>query len=143
MGARRPQKSLICRDDIVSFVRGMAGAQGFVRDNRAPDQLRPPHHARSLAAVQMLHWALLVAVFVVVTIHGAAAVLIGALVWAFDLLLRWVYQAGLRNPHMVEVVALPSDVVRVSWDPADFSYAGACVMIACARRRRARRATRL
>ncbi|KAG2448227.1 hypothetical protein HYH02_006812 [Chlamydomonas schloesseri] len=73
---------------------------------------------------QMLHWVLLVAVFVVVTIHSAAAVLIGAGVWAFDLLLRWLYQAGLQNPHMVEIVALPSDVVRVSWDPADFSYAG-------------------
>eukprot|EP00198_Chlamydomonas_reinhardtii_P002520 XP_001691856.1 respiratory burst oxidase [Chlamydomonas reinhardtii] len=73
---------------------------------------------------QMLHWVLLIAVFVVVTIHSAAAVLIGAGVWAFDLLLRWVYQAGLQNPHMVEIVALPSDVVRVSWDPADFSYAG-------------------
>ena len=74
----------------------------------------------------MLHWVLLIAVFVVVTIHSAAAVLIGAGVWAFDLLLRWVYQAGLQNPHMVEIVALPSDVVRVSWDPADFSYAGKC-----------------
>ncbi|KAG2442455.1 hypothetical protein HXX76_002541 [Chlamydomonas incerta] len=61
--------------------------------------------------------------FAVLTIHSAAAVLIGAGVWAVDLLLRWVYQAGLQNPHMVEIVALPSDVVRISWDPADFSYA--------------------
>ncbi|PNW85477.1 hypothetical protein CHLRE_03g188300v5 [Chlamydomonas reinhardtii] len=73
---------------------------------------------------QVLHWAFLLAVVFVVTLHSATTVLFGAAAWALDLLLRWWYQAGLRNPHMVEIVALPADVVRVSWDPSKFDYAG-------------------
>ena len=43
---------------------------------------------------QVLHWAFLLAVVFVVTLHSATTVLFGAAAWALDLLLRWWYQAG-------------------------------------------------
>ncbi|KAG2442457.1 hypothetical protein HXX76_002543 [Chlamydomonas incerta] len=73
---------------------------------------------------QVLHWAFLILTVLVVALHSATTVLFGAAAWGLDLLLRWWYQAGLRNPHTVEIVALPADVVRVSWDPSKFDFAG-------------------
>ncbi|KAG2483535.1 hypothetical protein HYH03_017639 [Edaphochlamys debaryana] len=73
---------------------------------------------------QALHVTMLIACFVVVAIHSAVAVLVGAGAWALDVAVRQIYMARMRNPRTVEIVALPADVVRISWPAENFQYAG-------------------
>ncbi|KAG2498204.1 hypothetical protein HYH03_003957 [Edaphochlamys debaryana] len=80
---------------------------------------------------QALHWLFFITCFIIVAVHSATAVLIGAGAWALDVAVRLLYMACLRNPRVVEVVALPADVIRISWPADSFHYAGGQYVFLC------------
>eukprot|EP00798_Chlamydomonas_sp_ICE-L_P029008 gene29008-32199_t len=71
-----------------------------------------------------VHLVSIVGVVVFALMHNVDAIIIGLAFYGVDLILRYVWMAGLRNPKKVELVALPGDVVRVAWPREDFHYMG-------------------
>ena len=58
------------------------------------------------------HIVLIFAALIIGTAHGAGSIMIGATVWMLDLVVRYVYMAGLTHTQNAQAVALPGDVVR-------------------------------
>ena len=54
--------------------------------------------------------------------HGAGGALAGGALFGVDLVIRYIYRAGMRCPKTAEITALPADVVRVRWKKGWFNY---------------------
>lgn len=107
----------------MGFITGWVGF-GVMAIMVATSIHRPALRARMFNTWQWLHRGLLLAFFVVVMVHADITFKVGSGLWFLDLLIRYVYMAGLKNPRRVTLTALPGSVVRVSWEAEGFKYAG-------------------
>ncbi|KAL0043219.1 hypothetical protein WJX82_001997 [Trebouxia sp. C0006] len=77
------------------------------------------------------HWLLFVVCAAVAAIHGAGASLVGAALWALDVLIRTWYMAGHKHAKKGEVARLPCNVVRIAWPKGSFEYVGGQYVFIC------------
>lgn len=73
---------------------------------------------------QGAHWVMFIGTCVATAIHFSGIGLICAGIWVLDIAVRWLYMAAWKNPKEVEMVALPGNVIRLSWSAPNFAYSG-------------------
>jgi hypothetical protein len=81
-------------------------------------------HFRRLAweVFYRLHVVVIIAVVIMITIHGGFYSWCGIGLWVFDVFFRYAYLATVKNSKTATVVTLTSDVTKVVIETGDFSF---------------------
>eukprot|EP00658_Telonema_sp_P-2_P025978 TRINITY_DN20480_c0_g1_i3.p1 TRINITY_DN20480_c0_g1~~TRINITY_DN20480_c0_g1_i3.p1 ORF type:complete len:375 (-),score=89.95 TRINITY_DN20480_c0_g1_i3:131-1255(-) len=78
-----------------------------------------------------LHLGLVAIILVFGTAHGAGTIWVGALFWVADLIVRYIYMAGIKHTKVMTAELLPGDVIRLECPRGDFEYAGGQYIFVC------------
>jgi hypothetical protein len=90
-----------------------------------------PFRRRLFEFFYRLHIVLLLCTGASAALHSAGGMGFGAALWAFDVVLRYIYQANMRYTKTATLASLPGNVVRMSFDKKNFNYKAGQYLFVC------------